>query len=288
MKKGLVWLGVTALAAGLIGGCRQEAGLRPGDTPQEGSREEQRVSAEDITTFTVGFDPKLAPYGFCDENGEYMGFDLDLAAEVCARNGWELIKRPIDRDNRDRELSSGAVDCIWNGFAKNGREDKYTWSEPYMESSQVIVAALGSGIEAKEDLAGRAVAVWKDSSVSAALNDEEKEENIALRDSFAQLIEYEDYTAALTDLEQGAADAVIIDVNAARYWIAGEKEDEFLILEGEENVIAREQYAVGFLLGNEDLRDIVQATLDEMVKDGTLLKLARQWGAAESVRIGRQ
>lgn len=44
------------------------------------------------TKFVVGFDAEYPPYGYMDENGEYVGFDLDLAAEVCKRNGWELVK----------------------------------------------------------------------------------------------------------------------------------------------------------------------------------------------------
>ena len=81
-------------------------------------------------TFTVGFDAAFPPYGYRDDNGEYVGFDLDLAAEVCERNGWELVKQPIDWDAKDMELESGTIDCIWNGFTMNGREEEYTFTEP--------------------------------------------------------------------------------------------------------------------------------------------------------------
>ena len=86
-------------------------------------------------TFTVGFDAEFPPYGYKDESGEYVGFDLDLAQEVCNRNGWTLVKQPIDWDSKDMELDSGSIDCIWNGFTMNGREDEYTWSEPYIDNS---------------------------------------------------------------------------------------------------------------------------------------------------------
>ena len=86
--------------------------------------------------FVVGFDATFPPYGYLDEaTNEYVGFDLDLAAEVCKRNGWELVKKPIDWDSKNGELDSGAIDCIWNGFTINGREDQYTWSEPYVDNS---------------------------------------------------------------------------------------------------------------------------------------------------------
>ena len=191
MKRVLVALLAISMAAGVLTGC--------------GSKGSDK-------TFTVGFDAEFPPYGYRDDNGEYVGFDLDLAAEVCKRQGWELVKQPIDWDAKDMELSSGAIDCIWNGFTMNGREDAYTWTEPYVDNSQVFVVAAASGVQNKEELAGKVVAVQKDSSALAALNDEENTDNIALRDSFAQLIEYADYNTAFMDLEQGAVDAVSISV----------------------------------------------------------------------------
>ncbi|MBQ4257363.1 MAG: transporter substrate-binding domain-containing protein, partial [Oscillospiraceae bacterium] len=124
------------------------------------------VSADE-RTFTVGFDAEFPPYGYQDESGEYVGFDLDLAQEVCKRNGWELVKQPIDWDSKDMELSTGAIDCIWNGFTIDGREDAYTWSVPYIDNSQVIVVKEGSGISAAADLAGKTVCVQADSSALA-------------------------------------------------------------------------------------------------------------------------
>ena len=232
----------------------------------------------------MGFDAEFPPYGYRDENGEYVGFDLDLAAEVCARNGWELVKQPIDWDSKDMELSSGAIDCIWNGFTMNGREDQYAFTEPYVDNSQVFVVAGDSGIVKKEDLAGKVVAVQKDSSALAALNDEETPENIALRDSFSQLIEYADYNTAFMDLEQGAVDAVAMDVGVAQYQIEGREEGTFVMLEEK---LAKEQYGVGFFLGNEALRDTVQATLDEMASDGAFESIAKKWGLEDSVCLGK-
>ena len=290
MKKGLALLSVMALTAGMLTGCGNDT---KGESSVAGessaAAESTAVSTpvEEKATFTVGFDPEFPPYGYRDESGEYVGFDLDLAAEVCARNGWELVKQPIDWDSKDMELSSGAVDCIWNGFTMNGREEEYTWTEPYVDNSQVFAVAAGSGIEKKSDLADKVVAVQKDSSALAALNDEEVPENIALKDSFKELIEYADYNTAFMDLEMGAVDAVAIDIGVAKYQIESREEGAFLMLEGDE-VLATEQYGVGFLLGNEDLRDKVQATINEMVADGTFTKIAEAWGLQDSVCLGKE
>ncbi len=261
MKKLAAVLCTVVVALGVLAGCGKEA-----------------------KTFTVGFDAEFPPYGYRDESGEYVGFDLDLAAEVCKRNEWTLVKQPIDWDAKDMELSSGTIDCIWNGFTINGREDSYTWSEPYVDNSQVVVVSSEAGITALTDLAGKNVAVQKDSSALAALNDEENEANIALRDSFAELVEYGDYNTAFMDLEQGAVDAVAIDIGVASYQIEKREAGAFVMLDEK---LATEQYGVGFFLGNEELRDSVQKTLDEMVADGTFMQIAEKWGLTDSVCLGK-
>lgn len=222
-------------------------------------------------TFTVGFDAEFPPYGYKDDNGEYVGFDLELAAEVCKRNGWELVKQPIDWDAKDVELNSGTIDCIWNGFTINGREDEYTWSKPYIDNRQVMVVKKDSGITDFKGLAGKNVETQKDSSALAALQGDQKK----LADTFGTLTEIADYNSAFMDLESGACDAVAMDIGVAYYQINSRKNaDDFVVLE--EN-ISSEQYGVGFKKGNEELMKTVQKTLDEMAKDGTIEKIAEKY-----------
>ena len=264
MKKLTAFVGTLVLAMSLLTGCGSSA-----------------------KTFTVGFDAEFPPYGYRADNGEHVGFDLDLAQEVCTRKGWELVKQPIDWDAKDMELSSGAIDCIWNGFTINGRENDYTWSVPYVDNSQVFVVKSDAGMKAQADLAGKIVGVQKDSSALAALNDEENKENIALRDSFEKLIEYADYNTAFMDLEQGAVNAVAIDIGVAQYQISQRAEGAYVMLSEQ---LASEQYGIGFLKGNEALRDEVQAVLDEMAKDGTFMKIAEKYsdfGLTDSVCLGK-
>ena len=133
-------------------------------------------------TLIVGFDAEYPPFGYKDDNGEYVGFDLDLAQEVCNNLGWELVKKPINWDSKDMELNSGTIDCIWNGFTINGREDDYTWSDPYINNEQVIVVAKDSGIEKLADLKGKNVVVQAASAALDALNnDDNKLESLPQR-----------------------------------------------------------------------------------------------------------
>lgn len=236
------------------------------------------------TTFTVGFDAEFPPYGYQDDNGEYVGFDLDLAEEVCKRNGWELLKKPIDWDSKDLELGSETIDCIWNGFTINGREDDYTWTEPYVDNSQVFVVGADSGISSKADLAGKTVAVQADSSALAALTgDDADEENKALKDTFAELMEVPDYNTAFMNLEAGAVDAIAMDIGVAKYQLES-RGDAYVILD---DVLAAEEYGVGFKLGNTELRDAVQNTLNDMAADGTFTKIAEKWELQDSVVLGK-
>ncbi len=261
MKKCVAILGVLVMAVGLLAGC--------------GKKEK---------TFTVGFDAEFPPYGYRDTNGEYVGFDLDLAAEVCERKGWELVKKPINWDSKDMELSAGTIDCIWNGFTMNGREELYTWTVPYVDNSQVFVVAADSGITSLADLAGKDVGVQKESSALAALNDEENPDNIALRDSFGSLTEYADYNTAFMNLEAGAIQAVAMDIGVAQYQMEAREAGKYVILSEK---LAVEQYGIGFRLGNTELKDEVEAVLLEMVEDGTFAEIAEKWGLSDSVCLGK-
>ena len=183
------------------------------------------AAAGDRTKLIVGFDAEYPPYGYMDENGEYVGFDLDLAQEVCDRNGWELVKQPIDWDAKDMELNSGSIDCIWNGFTMTGREDDYTFSEPYVDNSIVVVVAADSDIQSLEDLAGKVVVTQADSSALTALTDdsEHNKDNIALAATFADLQQVADYNSAFMNLEAGSIDAIAVDIGVAQYQISSRR-----------------------------------------------------------------
>lgn len=235
--------------------------------------------------FIVGFDAEFPPYGYKDESGEYVGFDLDLAAEVCERNGWTLKKQPIDWNSKDMELNTGSIDCIWNGFTMNGREDDYTWSVPYVDNSQVVIVNADSGITELNDLSGKIVAVQADSSALAALEGEDAtDENAALRATFADLQQVGDYNSAFMNLESGAVDAIAMDIGVANYEIES-RGGEFVMLEQR---LSSEEYGIGFKLGNTELRDAVQNTLFEMLGDGKFDEIAKKWGLEESVCLSAE
>lgn len=229
-------------------------------------------------TLIVGFDQDFPPMGFVGDNGEYTGFDLDLAKEVASRLGLEYKAQPVAWDSKDMELESGNIDCIWNGFTITGREDDYTWTTPYMANKQVFVVANDSDIRSQADLAGKVVEVQADSSAEAALK-----ENQDLANTFGQLLTTPDYNTAFMDLEQGAVDAVAMDVIVAGYQIK-QRNADFKILD---DSLSEEEYGVGFKKGNTELRDKVQGALEEMAADGTLAKISDEWFGEDVTTIGK-
>lgn len=292
MKKGLALCMAAVLAMGcLLTGCgNSDTGAK--STTESAAASTEKVGAETAgteaagtetagngKTFTVGFDASFPPYGY-QENGEYVGFDLDLAQEVCDRNGWELVKTPIDWDAKNIELNGGSIDCIWNGFTMNGREDDYTWTPAYINNTQVFAVNKNSGIKKAVDLAGKNVLVQADSSALAALQDEENTDIKALADSFGSLTQVPDYESALMELEAGSADAVAMDEGVALTKQA--QNDNIVILD---DVISQEQYGIAFKKGNDELRDQVWSTLLEMEKDGTVDKIAAKYPSINTANI---
>mgnify|MGYP001475983035 CR=1 FL=1 len=300
MKKRLAGIALATVIALSLAGC---GGSKGGATPAADTTAADTMaadtSAEDTTaadtsaeaasteaaqaesaggTLVVGFDQDFPPMGFLGDDGEFTGFDLELAQEVAKRLGLEYKPQPIAWDSKDMELESGNIDCIWNGFTMTGREDNYTWTEAYMANTQVFVVGKDSGIASQADLAGKVVECQVDSSAEAALK-----EVPDLTATFKELLTTADYNTAFMDLEQGAVDAIAMDVIVAGYQIQ-QRNADFVILE---DTLSAEEYGVGFKKGNTELRDKVQATLEEMAADGTLKSISEKWFGEDVTTIGK-
>lgn len=273
---------VMALSMTACGSSNSAAETTAADTEAAESQAEETTAEEAKTTdggtLIVGFDQDFPPMGFVGDDGEYTGFDLELAQEVTKRLGLEYKAQPIAWDSKDMELESGNIDCIWNGFTMTGREDDYTWTEPYMANQQVFVVANDSDINSQADLAGKIVEVQADSSAEAALKEAPE-----LTATFKELLTTADYNTAFMDLEQGAVDAIAMDVIVAGYQIQ-QRNADFKILD---DSLSAEEYGVGFKKGNTELRDKVQSTLEEMAEDGTLQEVSEKWFSKDVTTIGK-
>ena len=256
MKKILTIALTLCLLVTALAGCGSSAPAAPDPTaaPTEAPAEATAEPAAEGGKLIVGFDAEFPPFGYIAEDGSYDGFDLALAQEVCARLGWEYEAVAIDWASKDAELKAGNINCIWNGFTCTGREEEYTWSD--------------SGIESLADLAGKTVMVQSASSGLDALTANEE-----LTASFGELVQLPDYNTGFLELRQGTVDAVIVDVGVGNYQIANTEGDYVILSEP----VSVEQYAVGFYLGNETLRDTVNDQLLAMAQDGTMMSIAEKY-----------
>lgn len=279
MKKKTIEAALLSLMAiSVLAGC--------GKKEAETEAKTEAVATEKTTTaeagkLVVGFDAEYPPYGYMDNDGEYTGFDLELAQAVCDLEGWELVKTPIDWNSKDMELNSGSIDCIWNGFTMTGREDEYTWSVPYVDNSQVIATKDNSGIAGLADLAGKVVGVQAGSSALALLEDEEGQKELA--DTFGTLQQFSDYNSAFAELQAGSIEAIAMDIGVAQYQI--KSREGFVILD---ETLSAEKYAIGFKKGNEELRDIVNADLMTLLENGTFAELAEKYELSDMVCLGEE
>lgn len=224
------------------------------------------AAAANDGVFKIGLDPEFPPMGYRDTEGNYVGFDIDLAKEVAKRLGMEFEAVPINWDAKNMELGTGNIDCIWNGFTMTGREGDYLWTSPYVTNAQVIVVNEKSDIKSAADLAGKVLALQQGSTAENALNS-----RADIKDSLANTLFVADNVSALNELKAGGVDAVLVDEVVADYYIA--KNPGLKVIDS----IAQESYGVGFALGNSALRDKVETTLQEMAKDGTMKKISEQW-----------
>ena len=262
MKKKLVALAAAvatlALSAVMLAGCSGGGDAQSADS----------AATDGSFTLAVGFDQGYPPYGYVGDDGQFTGFDLELAKAVCEKNGWELKLEPIDWDAKDALIGSGTINCIWNGFTYTGRENDYTWSDPYVDNSIVMVVKADSGISSLADLTGKSVMAQAASSAVDAIN-----ANESLKSSLKEVVELADYNTGFMELKQGSVDAIAADLGVAKFQIAS-NEGDYVILD---EPISTEQYAIGFLKGNTELRDAVNAELLKMAEDGTMLSIAEKY-----------
>lgn len=272
-RRSFLSLAAAGISVTALVGCGGSPAATDSTSESEDNAEAAGTGAVDTGKLIVGFDSSYPPYGYVGDDGEYTGFDLELAQEVAARNDWEVQLEPIDWDAKDTLLDSGAINCIWNGFTMEGREDDYTFSEPYMLNGQVIVVRADSGIASFDDLAGRAVITQVDSAAYNVLAGEDATQ-AELAATFASLETIGDYNTAFMQLESGAVDAVACDLSISAYQLAA-KPDAYVQLD---EFLSEEHYAVGFKKGDDATAEAVNESLRAMDEDGFVAELCEKYG----------
>ena len=229
----------------------------------------------DAGKFVLGLDTEFPPMGFVDENGEIVGFDIDMAKEVCSRLGAQLVLQGINWDEKEKILDRGDIDCIWNGLSVTpARQEALCLSEPYMKNEFIFVLPGESPVKKLDDLEGKLVGVQTGSTA---------EETLMASDLYAKIRVrlFEDNVDLLETLAKGEMDAALVD-SVVAYYFVNESEKPFLILS---DSFGEDDYAIGFRKEDRALRDKVQEILGEMRADGTLARIAVQWFGSDITTV---
>lgn len=270
MKKIIVTVIAAALLAGSLVGCAKKGGSKADNSLDE---------LKSRGVFVLGLDDSFPPMGFRDENNEIVGFDIDLAKTVCQRLGVKFKAQPINWDSKEQELSSGKIDCIWNGLTiTEDRKKALSFTKAYLANKQVVVVRKNSGFKTLADLKGKKIALQSGSSAEDAVNDTPDFKN-----SVKEIVQLDQNLMALNDLVIGGVDGVVMDSIVAEYAI---KQSDLPLTLLEES-LAAEEYGVAFRKNDVQLTEAVQKTLEEMAADGTVEKISYAWFGSDITVIGK-
>src|SRR5699024_8281506 len=235
-------------------------------------------------TFVIGLDDTFAPMGFRNEQGELVGFDIDLSAEVAERLNYHFVYQSIDWSVKEQELNSGNIDMIWNGYGITPeREELVQMSDVYIEDTQIIVTrADDAPIENLEDLIGMTVTTQ---SSSTALQIMEAEWPKDVLDGFEDLVLYPNYNNAFLDLDAGRVDAVVVGGVYGNYVVNQRGEENYNVFIDETAV---EPMGVGLRKSDTELTEEINATLEEIRLDGTYEEIYTSWFGSTGLEAGQE
>ena len=265
-RKGILGLlTLVGMAVMSLAGCTQ---LASNPTVDNWDKYQQQKS------ITVGFDNTFVPMGFEEKNGNYAGFDIELAQYVSKKLGITVHFQPIDWDMKETELQNGTIDAIWNGYsATDERREKVAFTIPYMQNTQILVVKKTSGIHSVEDMTGKVLGAQNGSS--GMLDFEEHPEVLKNRVKGGDSDQYQSVNEAIIDLKNDRIDALLIDRVYADYYLTTEGiTDEYdTIPSGFES----ESFAVGVRPADKKLLEALNQAFKELYQEGIFQQISQKW-----------
>ena len=230
------------------------------------------TSLDDIKAkgqLVIGLDDTFAPMGFRDENGELVGFDIDLATAVCEELGVEAVFQPINWSAKEMELSTGKVDCLWNGLSITPeRQETMSMTNAYLNNKIIVMTNEGVTLASKEDLANYNIGVQAESSSLEVVMADEVYDTI--KDKIA---EYDTYDQVIMDMQAGRIDAMIVDEVLGQYkntqlgGIFGVAPFDF----------GDDLYAIGFRKSDTELTEAVNNAISACIESGKAAEISEKW-----------
>lgn len=229
---------------------------------------------EESKKITIGFDKTFVPMGFEEKNGQYTGFDIELAKAVFDKYGLAIEWQPIDWDLKETELNNGNIDLIWNGYSATAeRREKVLFTDNYMENLQVLVTKKSSNITNSSGMKDKVLGAQAGSS---GYTNFESQPTI-LKDLVKnnEATQYATFNEALIDLKNDRIDGLLIDRVYANYYL----QQEGLI--SDYNIIdagfEKEAFGVGARKADTTLVDKINAAFKELYADGSFQKISDKW-----------
>ncbi len=225
----------------------------------------------------IGLDDSFPPMGFRNENNEIVGFDIDIAKAVCEKLGMEMQLQQISWASKEQELSSGNIDCIWNGFAyTEDRAKTMTLTENYIKGKNIFILKEGNIAKSQFELQEMKIGVQSGSSQQLDLENSEFGKNV-------EIIPYSDNLTAFMDLETGGVDAIFCSSIIGNYLIQSKNKNYETI--DSENISVSNGSVIAFKQGNTELRDKIQNALYELKADGTLKQISEKWFGEDMITV---
>ena len=248
-----------ALAACMLAGCSSNNASN--------DKKDAAATSSDKTTLIVGFDQSYPPYGFVGNDGNFTGFDTELATAVCEKLGVEPEFVEINWDTKVVELDAKSIDCIWNGMTLTDEiQSNAACTKAYAKNAQVVVMKSDADYSSTADLVGKTVVAEAGSAGESAIQDDE---SLSQADYVSKSVQ----TDCLMEVAAGTADAAVLDLTLATAMIGEGTDYANLAIKDELNA---EEYGVAFRKGS-DVAEAVNAAFDELKADGTMQKLADKY-----------
>ena len=265
MNRKKITLVLVFLLAFFLVGCTQKASVPKVDNWNKYQKQ---------GTITIGFDNTFVPMGFEEKNGQYAGFDIDLAQAVSEKLGFKVQFQPIDWDMKETELQNGTIDAIWNGYsATDERREKVAFTIPYMENQQVLVSKKSQNIQSVSDMTGKVLGAQAGSSGYIDFEAQPELLKNIVKDKKAN--QYQSFTEALIDLQNDRIDALLIDRVYANYYLETEGIlDQYEIFSAG---FESESFAVGVRPADKTLLANLNQAFVELYQDGKFQEISQKW-----------
>ena len=267
--------GAMALSLAACGGAASTSTAASASASASGSAAASQAAGSDLDyikgkgKLVIGY-TVYEPMNYTDADGNFTGFDTELATAVCEKLGVEPEFVEINWDTKVVELDAKSIDCIWNGMTlTDDIMANAATTKAYAKNAQVVVVKDGTDYSSTADLVGKTVVAEAGSAGEAAI---EGDENLAQADYVSKSVQ----TDCLMEVAAGTADAAVLDLTLANAMIGEGTDYASLKIVDELNA---EEYGVAFRKGS-DAAAAVDAAFDELKADGTMQALADKYDLA--------